>query len=45
MLKVPRLLRVGRLFKLLDQGQGQGIWRMLQTVFGLIVLAHWFGCT
>jgi hypothetical protein len=45
MLKVPRLLRVGRLFKMLDQGQGQGIWRMLQTVFGLIVLAHWFGCT
>ena len=45
MLKVPRLLRVGRLFKMLDQGQGAGIWRMLQTVFGLIVLAHWFGCS
>ena len=45
MLKVPRLLRVGRLFKMLDQGEGAGIWRMLQTVFGLIVLAHWFGCS
>jgi hypothetical protein len=43
-LKVPRLLRMGRLFKMLDQGQGAGIWRMLQTVFGLILLAHWCGC-
>ena len=45
MLKVPRLLRVGRIFKQLDQGASAGAWRMLQTVFGLIILTHWFGCS
>ena len=45
LLKVPRLLRVGRIFKMLNQGRGAGAWRMGQTVFGLIILTHWFGCS
>jgi len=44
MLKVPRLLRLGRIFKVIDESDAGGAWRMSQPVFMLILLAHWFGC-
>jgi len=44
LLKFPRLLRMGRIFKYLERMKYAGCWRIFRLVIGLILIAHWTGC-
>jgi CRP-like cAMP-binding protein len=44
LLKFPRLLRMGRIFKYLERMKYAGCWRIFRLVLGLILIAHWTAC-
>ena len=44
LLKIPRLLRIGRIFKWLERFKYAGCWKIFRLILGLIILAHWVGC-
>jgi hypothetical protein len=44
LLKFPRLLRMGRLFKYLERFKYAGCWRVFRLILALVVSAHWTGC-
>ena len=43
-LKLPRLLRLGRLLKRLDRLRAANIIRVLKLIFVFLLLAHWVAC-
>ena len=44
MLKLPRLLRLGRILKFLENMKGANIWRMIRLFMMFFMFAHWVGC-
>jgi len=44
LLKFPRLLRMGRLFKYLERMKYAGCWRIFRLILGLVIVAHWTAC-
>ena len=44
LLKMPRLLRIGRLFKYLDQMKYAAVWRVGKLVVMLLFVSHWIAC-
>ena len=44
LLKIPRLLRIGRLFKYLNQFQYAAVWRIIRLVISLLFVSHWIAC-
>ena len=44
LLKTPRLFRIGRLFKYLNQFQYAAVWRLLRLVVALLFVSHWVAC-
>ena len=42
--KIPRLLRLGRLMKKLDQISGANALRIIKLLFGFALFAHWIAC-
>jgi hypothetical protein len=44
LLKLPRLLRLGKLLKTLDQLSGATAIRILYVVITFMMIAHWLGC-
>jgi hypothetical protein len=44
LLKMPRLLRIGRLFKYLDQMKYAAVWRVGKLVVMLLFVSHWISC-
>jgi hypothetical protein len=43
-LKCIRLLRMGRIIKLMEQLESANQWNILRLILGFALLAHWFGC-
>ena len=43
-LKLPRLLRMGRIFKYLDRFKYASTWRVIRLLFVFVMIGHWFGC-
>ncbi|KAK3241367.1 hypothetical protein CYMTET_48858 [Cymbomonas tetramitiformis] len=44
MLKMPRLLRLGRLLKKLEQMAAANAFRIVKLMAGFLLFAHWIGC-
>jgi len=44
LLKMPRLLRIGRLFKYLDKSKFVAFWRVGKLVLMLMFVSHWIAC-
>ena len=44
LLKLPRLLRLGRLFKRLDRSKNANLVRIVKLLFTLFFVAHWIAC-
>eukprot|EP00854_Cymbomonas_tetramitiformis_P009957 gene9957-11789_t len=44
MLKMPRLLRLGRLLKKLEQLAAANAFRIVKLMCGFLLIAHWLGC-
>ena len=45
LLKMPRLLRLGRLFKYIERFKYAGFMKIARFILGIILIAHWVGCT
>ena len=43
-LKLPRLLRLGRLWKFLDKFKYAGTMKIVRFTFFIVLVAHWSGC-
>ena len=43
-LKCPRLLRLGRILKFLDNMRGANVWRMIRLFILFFMMSHWIGC-
>jgi hypothetical protein len=44
LLKMPRLLRIGRLFKYLNEFKYAAAWRVIKLVVMLMFVSHWIAC-
>ena len=44
LLKTPRLLRIGRILKFLENMRGANIMRIVRLFLFFFMLAHWTGC-
>lgn len=45
LLKLPRLLRLGRIFKYMERFKYAGAMKIVRFILGIIMIAHWVGCT
>mmetsp|Transcript_16868 Transcript_16868/g.55188 ORF Transcript_16868/g.55188 Transcript_16868/m.55188 type:complete len:904 (+) Transcript_16868:89-2800(+) len=43
-LKFPRLLRLGRIFKYFENAANAGLWRIARIVWMIALLVHWVAC-
>lgn len=43
-LKCPRLLRLGRILKFLENMRGANVWRMIRLFILFFMMSHWIGC-
>jgi hypothetical protein len=41
---MPRLLRLGRILKFMENMKGANLWRILRLFIVYFFFAHWFGC-
>ena len=44
LLKTPRLLRIGRILKFIENMKGANIWRIIRLFLMFFLLSHWIGC-
>jgi hypothetical protein len=44
LLKCPRLLRLGRILKFLENMRGANVWRMIRLFILFFMMSHWIGC-
>ena len=44
LLKLPRLLRMGRIFKYLERSAAAALWRITRLLIGYVMVGHWLGC-
>ena len=42
--KTPRLLRMGRILKFLENMKGANVWRIVRLFALFFLMAHWVGC-
>jgi hypothetical protein len=43
-LKCPRLLRLGRILKFLENMRGANVWRIVRLFILFFMMSHWVGC-
>jgi hypothetical protein len=43
-LKCPRLLRLGRILKFLENMRGANVWRIVRLFALFFLMSHWIGC-
>jgi hypothetical protein len=43
LLKCPRLLRLGRILKFLENMRGANVWRMIRLFIFFFMMSHWIG--
>ena len=44
LLKMPRLLRIGRIFKYFNESKYAAVWRVSKLIIALMFASHWIAC-